>query len=113
MLHYTLLLATGLHICTQAFMFGDRPDQCRNTMETAARAFAESGVSHLPITDATRDKERNLWKAQYEWLRDRECFDYKKDAPREYAVCVQQVKNYMNNLQSKYEARAAHIRGVK
>lgn len=113
MIHYTLVLATALHICTQAFLFSERPDQCSKVMDTAAREFHLSGLAKQPITDVTRDKERDLWIMQTAWLINKECGEYRVEAPRQYVVCVNEVKSYMTNLREKMELRAKRLGGIQ
>lgn len=106
MIHYSVIVATALHICTQAFLFSDRPNQCRDSIDTAARMFAESDAYGQPITSDARTTEANLWVRQGQWLLRKECGDYMPQSPQEYGVCKREVTNYIKDLEVRFNRAA-------
>lgn len=103
---YLMILHTALQICIQGFLFGDRPTQCRNLIDIAAKSYSESPAFGHHMLSKDRAAEDLLWRKFGKDLIQTDCGPFKKAAPTLYADCAVQDANYMLSLRARFEQRA-------
>lgn len=96
-MNYVAFLAMTLELCSQNYVFGERPTQCINYLRAAGEGARDAGMHALPIGAPERRPEAQVWIKARARLIYKACLQF---GPMKYET-DQECKKFSNQFVDK------------